>query len=226
MSTHPIRDSIGLIFYQRCFYLFVALLALLLAFLVVAPMSHELPYGKLIVGAAQAFVLVAAVAAVSRSMPAFVLTVLLAAAAIGLTFFGVSPGAVRAGLIAATGAYLVTFVMLLTYVLRPQVMNADKLFGAGAAYMLMGVTYGAGYAIVQDFFPGSFAFGGAVTALARYDLVYFSFTVLSSTGFGDITANLPPARALVVMEQISGVLYVAIIIARLAGIYPAAEKQD
>jgi hypothetical protein len=73
--------------------------------------------------------------------------------------------------------------------------------------------------------PGSFAIGGTVAKLGASDLIYFTFTVLTTTGFGDVTPVLPLARALVTLEQLSGTLFIAILIARLAGIYPAkADK--
>lgn len=53
--------------------------------------------------------------------------------------------------------------------------------------------------------------------------MYFSFTVLTSTGFGDVVAVSPLARSVAVLEQIAGMLFVAILIARLAGIYPPRE---
>ena len=56
------------------------------------------------------------------------------------------------------------------------------------------------------------------------DLVYFSFTVLTSTGFGDMYPLHPVARVLVTLEQIVGTLFVAIFIARLAGAYPPPRR--
>ena len=44
-------------------------------------------------------------------------------------------------------------------------------------------------------------------------------------GFGDITPVPPPARTLVSLEQVSGTLFIAILIARLAGIYPAKAEE-
>ncbi len=49
--------------------------------------------------------------------------------------------------------------------------------------------------------------------------MYFSFTVLTSTGFGEITPATPMARSLIVIEQVLGVMYVAFLIARLANLY-------
>ena len=50
-------------------------------------------------------------------------------------------------------------------------------------------------------------------------MMYFSFTVLTSTGFGEITPVTDMARALIVVEQVLGVMYVAFLIARLANRY-------
>ena len=50
-------------------------------------------------------------------------------------------------------------------------------------------------------------------------MMYFSFTVLTSTGFGEITPVTRMARALIVIEQVLGVMYVAFLMARLANLY-------
>jgi hypothetical protein len=57
------------------------------------------------------------------------------------------------------------------------------------------------------------------------EILYFSFTVLTTTGFGDIVAVHPIARMLCVLEQVVGVLFIAILIARLAGTYPPVERR-
>ena len=49
--------------------------------------------------------------------------------------------------------------------------------------------------------------------------IYFSFTVLTSTGFGDIAPVSAVTKTLCVLEQITGVLFLTVMIARLAGIY-------
>ena len=204
------RDRVAQIFYQRCCYLFVALITVIGA----TPVLIELTHGRL----------VAAVAAVSRSLPAFMLTTLLAGIAVWFVLFGTSPGELVIGWYAATATYLMTLAALLRYVLLPEVMTTDRLYGAAAAYMLLGVTYAWVYQIIQHHYPGAFALGGQVTELSRIDFLYFSFTVMSSTGFGDFVAVLPVSRMLVVTQQIAGVLFVAMLIARLAGIYPPRRQ--
>jgi hypothetical protein len=51
-------------------------------------------------------------------------------------------------------------------------------------------------------------------------LLYFSFTTLTTAGYGDITPVTDQARSFVMIEQFSGVFFVGILIARLAGLYP------
>jgi hypothetical protein len=56
--------------------------------------------------------------------------------------------------------------------------------------------------------------------LVYADALYLSITVLTSTGFGDVTPLTRAARGLCMIEQIAGALFTAILIARLAGVYP------
>ncbi len=80
---------------------------------------------------------------------------------------------------------------------------------------------------MQHFYTGSFALQGVpVAAMTPLELTYFSFVTLTTSGFGDIVPVLPHARSLVNLEQICGTLFVAILIARLAGIYPQSEKDS
>jgi hypothetical protein len=103
-------------------------------------------------------------------------------------------------------------------------MTADKLYGAAAAYLMLGVLWGYLYAIANHLQPGSFAFGGTVASPLLGDLLYFSLTTLTSTGFGDAVPLLRYARALCVLEQLVGALFLAILIARLAGVYPPGRE--
>jgi hypothetical protein len=120
--------------------------------------------------------------------------------------------------------YATTIGYLLRYVFQHDVMTADKLYGAAAAYLMLGALWAYLYAIANHIQPGSFAFGGTVVSPPIGDLVYFSFTVLTSTGFGDAVPVLRFARGLCVLEQLVGGLFLAILIARLAGVYPPRRE--
>jgi uncharacterized membrane protein len=78
------------------------------------------------------------------------------------------------------------------------------------------------YSLLESLAPGSFdiAHTDPRDPHAFYPLIYFSFTVLTTVGFGDITPATDQARSLVMIEQMAGVFFVAVLIARLAGLYP------
>jgi hypothetical protein len=204
-----------------CAYLFFALLLLLVS----VPLLSATSAGRIVANVINLGVLLAAVVAVGRTRRLYVVAVLL-----GLPVLGFQV----AGLLLAEPFYLVlswafgasfyfwTIALLLRYVLLPEVMNANKLYGAGAIYLMLGVTWAYFYGVIQYFYPGSFAPAGA--PLNQLDFLYFSFTVLTTVGFGDIVPVHPVARGLTTIEQIIGVLYVAILIARLSGMYSEAES--
>jgi hypothetical protein len=120
--------------------------------------------------------------------------------------------------------YFITTAYLLRYVFQPRVMTQDKLFGAAAAYLMLGVLWAYVYAIVGYLYPQSYLVVGQPGRLVYADAVYFSVTVLTSTGFGDIVPLTRQARGICMVEQITGGLFVAILIARLAGVYPPRES--
>jgi hypothetical protein len=224
MALRSARDALSRIFYQRCFYLFAMLLTLIAA----TPFMPPTIEGRLIANLINAFVVVATVATVGRSMLSFVIVLLLAAPALAFQWIGMSQDSdvllARSWMFGAA-LYLVTTVYLLRYVFQPEVMTADKLFGAAASYLMLGVLWAYLYTILGHFIPNSFLVGGEPKSLDFYEAVYFSMTVLTSTGFGDFTPLARQARSVCVVEQIAGALFVAILIARLAGVYPPGKRE-
>jgi hypothetical protein len=221
-----VRLRIGWLYKQRCVYLFASLLLLL----GLVPFFIGTQEGRIVGNVLNVVVLVAAVAAVGRTKLSFVITLLLALPTLAFQLAWLTLGEVEyqiRGWGFSAAVYVATLAYLLRYVFRDDVMNADKLYGAAAAYLLLGIIWAYLYGILQHFNAGAFALNGTpVAAVAPQDLVYFSFTVLTTTGFGDFTPVLPHARSLVNLEQICGVLYVAILIARLAGMNPPGEKSS
>ena len=113
-------------------------------------------------------------------------------------------------------------IALLRYVLDRRPITTDKVFGAVAAYILIALSFASLFGFLQVFQPHAFhatIAHGPDGKLNWSDLMYFSFTVLTSTGFGEITPATPMARSLIVIEQVLGVMYVAFLIARLANMY-------
>jgi len=225
MKIRVVRELFGRVFFQRCFYLFV----ILLAFDTIVPFIEPTPHGGFVIALLSNLVVVAAVAAVGRTVLSFVIVLLLAIAALLFFWWSLSlEDPFHLALAWSFGAALdmFTIIYLLQYAFRPEVMTADKLFGAAAAYLMIGSLFATLYALVNYFYPGSFAGLGERVEVNLSDYLYFSYTVLTSTGFGDIVPKTRQARAVCNVEQLSGVLYLAILIARLAGVYPPNPERD
>lgn len=223
LSQH-MRARVEETLHQRCFLLFLALLALLVSM----PFLSESTNGRIIIVLANVVVLVTAVAAVARTRFSFVIAILLALPALVLRLLAAgSPSPGQEALAWGCNALFYVFVLanLLHYVLRRDVMTADKLYGAVSAYVLIAILWAFLHGVLQYFHPGAYALGGTPKALDIGELVYFSFTALTTTGFGDITPMLIQSRFLTMMEMVTGVMYIAILIARLTGVYPVVERK-
>jgi hypothetical protein len=225
MPLEAEHEALRLIARQRCFYLFLALFVLLVSI----PFLEDTPRGRMTLNVINVSILAAALTAVARSPICLVTAALLAIPTVGFQmayFFLAEDGLLVFSHGFGAAFYFVTVCYLLGYVLRRQTFTVDKLYGGAAAFLMLGLLWAYLYAIVLAFYPGALAAGGAPMASYRIsDIVYFSYTTLTSTGFGDIIPAHPVARMVCVLEQLTGVLFIAILIARLAGVYPPAAER-
>jgi hypothetical protein len=83
------------------------------------------------------------------------------------------------------------------------------------------------YAAAQVVWPGSFV-GADGNDQEWFNLLFLSFTNLTSVGLSDVLPVASHARSLVMVEQVVGVLYVALVVARLVGltVARAAARSD
>ena len=130
-------------------------------------------------------------------------------------FVGPHPALTFAGttiLLAVTAGVILAGLVRLV-IERGVVLQA--VFGALAVYMLVGLMFAflIGALATGESTP-YFASGTDATQNAR---VYFSFTALTTTGFGDYTAATRAGRALAVLEMLVGQLYLVTVIATLVG---------
>ncbi|MEL7060730.1 MAG: ion channel, partial [Acidobacteriota bacterium] len=128
----------------------------------------------------------------------------------------------------AVSITFMTFVgwQLLREVFRPGPVNAHRLRGAVAVYLVVGFIFALAYGLVEALSPGSFQ-GLQTEGLGDdfHNAVYFSFVTLTTLGYGDITPKSELAQTLVVVEAIIGQLFVAILIGRLVSLSIAAQAQ-
>jgi hypothetical protein len=102
------------------------------------------------------------------------------------------------------------------------VVTFDRILGAVALYVLIGVVWAEIYPLVYMRVPN--AYGGIPntrTPPDRSTWVYFSFVTLTTVGYGDITPVAHAARSLAILEALIGQLYPAIVLARLVSLHTA-----
>ena len=93
--------------------------------------------------------------------------------------------------------------------------------------MLIGLTFGSLYDLIETLYPGSFRaniIADPSLHLGWRKLIFFSFMTLTTVGYGDITPVTSIAQSLAIAESTLGVLYVAILIARIVGIYISSNE--
>ena len=111
--------------------------------------------------------------------------------------------------------------VLLASVVRAKSVTSDVLSGAIAVYFLIGIAWAVIYALIEGLSPGSFAVADASRGTIWDQLLYFSFTTLTTLGYGDIAPLTPVARIWTVFEAICGTLFLAVLVSRLVGLYKA-----
>ena len=126
--------------------------------------------------------------------------------------------------------YFYTTYGLLRYMFNDRRVTADELFATGATFTVVAWAFAYLFAATQVIWPGSFlAAVNADEPRTWVELLFLSFTTLSSTGLSDVVPVTPHARALVMIEQVAGLGYIALVVARLVGLtlwHPTARDSD
>jgi hypothetical protein len=112
---------------------------------------------------------------------------------------------------------LLTVLVIVGRVLRIGHVTAQSIYAALSAYMLIGLMFTEVFAALDVFVAGAF-FADGQPANSQ-TLQYFSFTTLTTLGYGDFTAAGSLGRAVAVLEAITGQVFLATLVARLVSAY-------
>ena len=108
---------------------------------------------------------------------------------------------------------LLTAVLIVRRVLARPTVTVQSIYGALSAYLIIGLMFAAFYAAIERLGGGSF-FAHQQPANTQ-TFQYFSFTTLTTLGYGDFTAAGNSGRALAVIEALTGQVFLATLVARL-----------
>lgn len=115
--------------------------------------------------------------------------------------------------------YFWAAVNLMIYMLADAEITTDEVFAIGATFTLVAWAFAYVFSGVQQLQPGSFLTSFSTDSQRSWtELLFLSFTNLSSTGISDIVPVTPIGRAVVMIEQIAGLGYVALFVSRLVGL--------
>ena len=210
----------------------VQLLIALVAFFICAPFVEEIKGGDLIVSASFSLVLIAGVLAVAERKRTLIIAIVLAVPAIaGRWINHFRPDLIPPVVFLVSGLILIAFVVghLLRYILRAPSVNTEVLCASISAYLMLGLMWTMAYWLVDQLTPGgafSFNTNTGTHSMSGFTGFYFSFITLSTVGYGDITPVSRLARWLAAMEAMTGLLYVAVLIARLVALYSSPKSDD
>jgi hypothetical protein len=108
-------------------------------------------------------------------------------------------------------------VAILNRIVRHRVIGLETILGAVCVYVLLGIAFAGVYAGIDNIDSGKFFVQRA--ANDTVDFLYFSFVVLTTVGFGDLTPRLAVGRVTVTIEALMGQVFLVTLVARLMSLY-------
>jgi Ion channel len=197
----------------------------LLVFVIVAPAAN---WARAVAVALQWLALLAVVAtsrakAEVRRSVAVAIMALMTFTVVGEAAGGLSDWVVFAisGILSA--AIPVALIGGLMRLLRTRGVTAQVVAGALTLYLLVGLVFAwvIGFMAQVESVP----YFTEVAKASTSQVVYYSFTAMTTTGFGDLTAATKVGRALTVVEMLLGQLYLVTVIGVLVGSFAGRERR-
>ena len=117
---------------------------------------------------------------------------------------------------------LATAAGTLRFVVSSRRVDSETLYAALSTYLLAGVFFGQIYWSLERVWPGSLAGPDKTTELTA---LYYSFVTLATLGYGDYLPRTDIARGVATFEVIGGQLFLAVMVARLIGLFSDVQTK-
>jgi Ion channel len=118
---------------------------------------------------------------------------------------------------------LLTVVVIIDRVVRLERVTAQSIYAALSSYLLIGLMFASFFGALGFLVSGPFFADGQ--PVNSQTLQYFSFTTLTTLGYGDFTAMGSLGRALAVLEALAGQVFLATLVARLVSAYSGGRRR-
>jgi Ion channel len=208
------HNKIKHIYKNQWFYLFHALILMLIVFPYLDPqyVSTHHPLGLLVLNS---IIILIIIYSVSPSMRYFSFGLLIGLPAIVCFWLENISNNNLIIMASICALYVYAIWMTIRFLIRSHEFSLDQVFGGTSVYILIGLTWTILYQSIEIINPGSFFIEDVKNidnVLSWSDFIYYSFTTLTTLGYGDITPIHPTARTLAITEAITGVIFVPVII--------------
>lgn len=117
---------------------------------------------------------------------------------------------------------------ILREVAMPGKVTINRIWGATCVYIMMGLCWAYVFSLLTLLWHESLLFcGEPPTDPANMSLMlYFSFTTLTTLGFGDVVPSTPVARLASGVEAVMGQLFLTVVVARLVGLHITHQRHE
>jgi hypothetical protein len=206
------------------------LLAVQLLGVLIFPFMEDSPLGRAALSTFALVVLFLAVRAVQATSALTWIAVLLGLPIVALSIIEAvdptnAPVALASSVLHAI-FYFYTTIALLRYMFLDRFITRDELWATGATFTVVAWAFAYTFTAIQLLWPGSFVNIDGTGQRTWLELLFLSFTNLTSVGLSDIVPVLPQARSWVMIEQVAGLLYVALVISRIVGLTIARGRTN
>jgi hypothetical protein len=197
------------------------LLAAQLLHVVAWPFLEDSPWGRAGIGVIGMVAVGAAVLAVRRTSRVNSVMLFLGAPAMVFTLWeALDPD--RDWVVLTSGLlhcpfYLYVSYAMLRYLFHDDEVTRDEYYATGAAFTVVAWAFAYAFSVVQVVWPASFSSPGGFDQ-SWFELLYLSFSTLTSVGLSDIVAVGSEARSVLMLEMMAGVFYIAMVVSRMVGL--------
>ncbi|HET8598878.1 MAG TPA: ion channel [Segeticoccus sp.] len=200
------------------------LLVVQLASVLVYPFTEETGAGRTVVSIIGLIALGLAVLAVRQTPALNIISVVIGLPAVVLTIWQtIEPDSGLINLLSGfthAAFYFYTAYALIRYMFADNWVTRDEMFATGTCFTVAAWGFAYLYGGVQVIWPTAFVAAGddPTAPLSWMQLLFLSFTTMTNTGLSDLAPGSPHGRSFLMLEELAGLYYVALVVARLLGL--------
>ncbi len=111
-----------------------------------------------------------------------------------------------------------TISCLTRFIFNEKEVTQEVIYASVAVYLLLAIAWAFAFFILEYFYPGSYSYPTGQPP-DFYRFLYFSYVTITTLGYGDILPLTQKASALVILEAVSGQMYLVVVVAWLVGMH-------